>query len=159
MKGKWRNQLAASERSGVQVRVSYDSDDYLKFESRYAALVKEKNFVGLDPAFLKSIRLHANDTNNAFLFVAEHENIDQAAVLVISHGVTATYLAGWNGAVGRNLNCNNLLLWTASCVLADLGFKFFDLGGIDEIGTPSISSFKAGMGGEIYLTAGEYISL
>ncbi len=159
MKGKWRNQLNASERNGVHVRLSRALDDFVEFESHYAALVEEKNFDGLDIALLRSIWLHANELDNAFLFVAEYEDINQAAILVVSHGSTATYLAGWNGVVGRNLNCNNLLLWTASCVLADLGFKFFDLGGIDEIETPSISSFKAGMGGETYLTAGEYISL
>jgi lipid II:glycine glycyltransferase (peptidoglycan interpeptide bridge formation enzyme) len=120
--------------------------------------VEEKNFIGLNLALMRSIWLHANETDNAFLFVAEYESIDQAAIFVISHGSTATYLAGWNGAVGRKLNCNNLLLWKASCALADLGLKFFDLGGIDEIETPSISSFKAGMGGETYLTSGEYIS-
>ena len=159
LKGKWRNQLVASERNGVHVRLSRDLDDFVKFEAQYAALVEEKNFVGLDLALLRSIWLHANETDNAHLFVAEYEGVDHAMIFVISHGSTATYLAGWNGAVGRNLNCNNLLLWTASCVLSDLGFKFFDLGGIDEIETPSISSFKAGMGGETYLTAGEYISL
>jgi hypothetical protein len=158
LKGKWRNQLVASERNGVHVRLSQDLDDFVKFESQYAALVEEKNFIGLNLALMRSIWLHANETDNAFLFVAEYESIDQAAIFVISHGSTATYLAGWNGAVGRKLNCNNLLLWKASCALADLGLKFFDLGGIDEIETPSISSFKAGMGGETYLTSGEYIS-
>jgi lipid II:glycine glycyltransferase (peptidoglycan interpeptide bridge formation enzyme) len=40
-----------------------------------------------------------------------------------------------------------------------MGIIFFDLGGIDNLNTPSIASFKLGMNPETYSTVGEFIKV
>lgn len=39
------------------------------------------------------------------------------------------------------------------------GFRWFDLGGIDEINTPSIAEFKLGVNGKRYELTGEYFKV
>ena len=38
-----------------------------------------------------------------------------------------------------------------------MGYKWFDLGGIDFVNKSGISDFKTGIGGNIYTTLGEII--
>ena len=78
-----------------------------------------------------------------------------AGICVVSHGTAATYLLGWNGEEGRRLKANHFLLWNAMMLLKKQGFRWFDLGGIDEDSTPGISDFKLGVNGERYALVGE----
>jgi len=61
-----------------------------------------------------------------------------------------------NGA-GRAANAGQLLLWRAVCEMKELGYRWFDLGGMDLYQTPSgIFHFKAGLGGTPYRLVGEF---
>jgi lipid II:glycine glycyltransferase (peptidoglycan interpeptide bridge formation enzyme) len=156
---KWRNQLAMSERSGTHVEYSTDETDFDWFEEVYETLRREKDFYGIPPILFKNISKTFLRTANAHLFIGNYEGRKIAAVLMVTHGTTATYLAGWNGAEGRKLNVNNLLLWEASLRLKEMGFGKLDLGGIDILNTPTIAKFKMGMRGENYKTVGEFVKL
>lgn len=156
---KWRNQLKVSEQSDAKMTYSTEHKDFLWFESVYHSLQLEKKFQGIPADLFKSIWREFFATDNAHLFIGLREEAFIAAVLVITHGNSATYLAGWNGPDGRSLNVNNLLLWEASSQLKQWGFTRFDLGGIDEKQTPTISKFKMGMGGQTYKTIGEFIKI
>ena len=156
---KWRNQLGMSERSGTLINYSTDEKDFDWFEEVYESLRKEKDFYGIQPILFHNISKMFLQTNNAHLFTGNREGQKIAAILIVSHGTTATYLAGWNGPEGRKSNVNNLLLWEASLRLKEMGFKKLDLGGIDFLNTPTIAKFKIGMSGENYKTIGEFIKL
>jgi len=156
---KWRNQLAMSERSGTHVEYSTDETDFDWFEEVYETLRREKDFYGIPPVLFKNISKTFLRTANAHLFIGNYEGQKIAAVLIVTHGTTATYLAGWNGAEGRKLNVNNLLLWEASIRLKEMGFGKLDLGGIDILNSPTIAKFKIGMRGENYKTGGEFVKL
>ena len=156
---KWRNQLAMSERSGTHVKYSTDETDFDWFEEVYEALRREKDFYGIPSVLFQNISKTFLRTANAHLFIGNYEGEKIAAVLMVTHGTTATYLAGWNGAEGRKLNVNNLLLWEASLRLKEMGFGKLDLGGIDILNTPTIAKFKMGMRGENYKTVGEFVKL
>ena len=156
---KWRNQLAMSERSGTHVKYSTDETDFDWFEAVYETLRREKDFYGIPPVLFQNISKTFLRTANAHLFIGNYEGRKIAAILVVTHGTTATYLAGWNGSEGRKLNVNNLLLWEASLRLKELGLRKLDLGGIDILNTPTIAKFKMGMRGENYKTVGEFVKL
>jgi hypothetical protein len=156
---KWRNQLAMSERSGTHVEYSTDETDFDWFVAVYETLRKEKDFYGIQPMLFLSISKLFLQSNNAHLFIGKYEGQKIAAILIVTHGSTATYLAGWNGPEGRKLNVNNLLLWEASLRLKEMGFRKLDLGGIDILNTPTIAKFKMGMRGESYKTVGEFLKL
>ena len=156
---KWRNQLSSSERVGAVLDYSTSLEDLEWFESIYETLRREKNFYGIPSSLFQSIVQSFRTNSNSHLYIGEYEARRLAAIFVVTHGTGATYLAGWNGQDGRKLNMNNFLLWNAVKHLKSLGYKKFDLGGIDRINTPSIAQFKLGMNGETYSTIGEFAKL
>jgi dTDP-4-amino-4,6-dideoxygalactose transaminase len=156
---KWRNQLKVSELSDAKMIHSTKYNDFLWFESVYDSLQLEKKFQGIPANLFRSTWREFFSTNNAHLFIGLRDEAFIAAILIITHGNSATYLAGWNSPDGRKLNVNNLLLWEASSHLKQWGITKFDLGGVDEKQTPTISKFKVGMGGQTYKTIGEFIKI
>lgn len=156
---KWRNQLVVSERSGAQVSYSTEVANFEWFENVYEALRKEKGFYGIPSNLFQDIWKSFHGTGSAHLFICNYQDEKAAAVLIVSHGNSATYLAGWNGPDGRKIHANNLLLWQAVCQLKELGIKYLDLGGIDLKNTPTIASFKLGMHADNYRTIGEFVKL
>lgn len=159
LNGKWRNQLVAAEKSGAVVRHSQKEVDFELFEIEYKNLIAEKEFQGIPLQLFRSIWTATSESRAAHLFISEIEGNSVGAILVVEHGATATYLAGWNGPEGRRTNSNNFMLWEASGFLKAAGVRWFDLGGLDEMNTTTISKFKLGMGGGRYRTLGEYIAL
>ena len=159
LQGKWRNQLVAAEKSDVKIRYSSDPSDTANFELEYKKLIEEKAFNGIPLQLFHALLEIGAQSGSIELLLAELKGENLGAIAIAKHGLTATYLAGWNGPEGRRLNSNNLLLWDASCRLKQQGFLWFDLGGVDETATPAITSFKRGMTGEHYRIIGEYLSL
>jgi lipid II:glycine glycyltransferase (peptidoglycan interpeptide bridge formation enzyme) len=70
-------------------------------------------------------------------------------MLLLLHAPVATYHIGWTGPRGRQLNAHSLLMWRASCHLADAGYTRLDLGRTDPARTPGIARFKMGTGAEL----------
>jgi lipid II:glycine glycyltransferase (peptidoglycan interpeptide bridge formation enzyme) len=103
------------------------------------------------------LRRRVSGDDELVVFRAMHDGDAVAGICVASHGSAATYLLGWNGDRGRALKANQYLLWQAIVNLKTSGFRWFDLGGVDEETTPGIAAFKLGLGGERYELVGEYL--
>jgi len=96
-----------------------------------------------------------NENQPVLVFRAFADDEAVAGICVVPHGSAATYLLGWNGKHGRKLKANQFLLWNAITFLQQEGFRWFDLGGINEEKTPGIASFKLGVNGVRYALVGE----
>jgi hypothetical protein len=156
LSGKWRNMLSFAERSGMQAEVGCGEEHFAWMLERYEQLMDEKGFQGPPVGFLKALWEQSMNEKSLMIIRARHEDEIVAGICVARHGASATYLLGWNGAAGRAMKANQFLLWNAVTQLKALGMSWFDLGGLDEEGTPGISAFKAGMNGTRYESAGEY---
>ena len=91
--------------------------------------------------------------NNQKLYtlIAEAENQFVGGMVMSVYDDTAEYLAGHNDTQGRKMNAGQLLLWTAIVEFHRQGLVQFDLGGMDEVLTPSgIFKFKKRVGGKPY---------
>lgn len=155
---KWRNKLAGAQRAGVTVEAMSTSVGLEWLMEHYQHSMRDKSFIGTPPPLIRQLAAHAGRPDD--LLVLRAVSVDGEAVggvLLARHGDSATYLVGWNGELGRRLKANNLLLWHAVLELEARGCRWFDLGGIDEVLTPSIAVFKRGMKGEEYTLAGEYL--
>ncbi|MDQ7822528.1 MAG: peptidoglycan bridge formation glycyltransferase FemA/FemB family protein [Candidatus Eremiobacteraeota bacterium] len=157
LKGKWRNQLAASERSGIVLKISYSSEDFEWLLTNHNILMKEKRYQGPSDELLRSLREKMVQKDDFVMLIALNNNLPAAGIVMIKHGLTCTYLLGWNGPEGRAIHANNYLLWNAIVEMKRRGCKWLDLGGLDEKSTPHITRFKRGVGGMEYKLAGEYI--
>ncbi|WP_167884872.1 lipid II:glycine glycyltransferase FemX [Leptospira fluminis] len=157
--GKWRNMLNFSEKAGLTLEVGTGEDETLFrwLIDRYEMLMKEKGFSGIGVPLLILLNEQMRGENSPIIFRAFCEGEAVASICVIPHGLSATYLIGWNGPVGRNLKANQFLLWNAILHLKQRNYDRFDLGGIDSENTRGIAEFKLGLNGKKYELAGEFL--
>jgi hypothetical protein len=155
--GKWRNMLTSAEKAGLTLEVGKSDELFDWILRRYGQVMSARYFRGPPPKLLRDLRRRVSGDDELVVFRAMHDGDAVAGICVASHGSAATYLLGWNGDRGRALKANQYLLWQAIVNLKTSGFRWFDLGGVDEETTPGIAAFKLGLGGERYELVGEYL--
>jgi hypothetical protein len=153
--GKWRNMLTSSERTALQLDVGIGDQSFEWMIARYRENIQDNQFRGPSVELLRSLRHHLDVESKPIILRALVAGEAVAGICLIPHGVTATYLIGWNGNDGRNLKANQYLLWRAIVHLKQNGFRWLDLGGINEEKLPGIAAFKLGINGERYELLGE----
>ncbi|TGL98143.1 GNAT family N-acetyltransferase [Leptospira barantonii] len=156
--GKWRNMLNAAEKNELSLEVSVSPDDFRWMLEKYSELMQTKEFSGIAVPFLQKMRDCSSDVEKPLLLIASHSGRRIACVCLTLSNRTAMYLVGWNGEEGRRLKANQFLLWNAIVELKDRGYRWFDLGGIDEENTSAIAEFKLGINGARYELAGEFLA-
>jgi hypothetical protein len=154
LKGKWRNMLVGAEKAGLTIEVSRDPS---WLAEPYARMQSDRGFAGVPWTIVESMSRH--DPKSLLMLTARSGGQPVAAALLACHGAAATYLIGWSGDEGRKLGAANLLLWRAMLECKERRLAWFDLGGIDAVGTPGVAAFKRGMNGREYTLAGEFLSL
>jgi lipid II:glycine glycyltransferase (peptidoglycan interpeptide bridge formation enzyme) len=157
LNGKWRNQLRTAEKKGLICRISISEKSSEWMRNRHIELMKQRNFQGPSSKFVSNLRDNVMEGKGEYIvlqaLLGQHV---VAGISIVKHGRSATYLLGWNGDQGRRLNANNFLLWNACLNLKKSSILSFDLGGINEMGNPGITSFKRGMNGAEYRLVGEF---
>ncbi len=155
LNGKWRNSLRDAQRRNLVVTLSNSESDFTLFidkcnetlSSRGVKFGRSLNLI------LRQLLKKQRDRDLHLIATAGGEVV--ASVYLVTHGVCATYLLGWNSSGGRDLRAHHLLLWEAIRQLKLRSIRSFDVGGVDEVTTPSIASFKLGLGGAQYRLVGE----
>ena len=154
--GKWRNMLSFAERNDICCEVDSGADSFEWITKKSQQLMQGRGVDSIPTSLYHEFQRELNKEGNPpLVFRALWNNKIVAGICVVPHGVAATYLMGWNGEQGRKLKANQFLLWQAITHLKQGGFRWFDLGGIDEESAPGISKFKSGMNGERYELVGE----
>lgn len=153
---KWRNMLSFAERQGLKLEVRHDPDAFAWLVERCAAQMRERNGPVVPEELYRVLHTElAASGQPMMVFRALADGEVVAGVAVAPHGAAVTYLLGWNGEPGRRLKANQFLLWNSMLHCRGKGFLHFDMGGIDETGTPGIADFKLGVAGERYSLVGE----
>lgn len=153
--GKWRSALRKAAREGLQVRE--DSRD----RQRQAALLlydtfrRKKRFVGPSGSFIAAVA--AADKTALLSLSARRDDKLLAGIILLRHGASATYMASWTSAAGREGQAHNLLLWRGIEVLKTGGTQWLDLGGLNTETQQGLARFKLGLGGEVFTLAGSYL--
>ncbi|MFQ6548859.1 GNAT family N-acetyltransferase [Aestuariibius sp. 2305UL40-4] len=152
---KWRNRLVKAESHKLKLHhgpMSADPDHWvIKGNARHRKTV---GYRALPDALLLALAAQAPD--RVQLFSAFHEGRPCAGMVFVRHGVTASYYLGWSGEVGRRLSAHNLLLWEASCWLADHGHIWLDLRVCPA--NSGLARFKLGTGASSCTLGGTWIS-
>ena len=156
LNGKWRNQLKKSENTGLRLKLGNSNELHNWIIQKYEKLMVEKSFSGPNIELYK--RLYEFDKDNSIIFQAIYNNSVVAGILLSKFDSACCYEIGWNSIEGRKMNANNFLLWNAIVKMKKQGYPLFDLGGINEELTPTITKFKRGLGGDEYNLVGEWIS-
>lgn len=157
--GRWRNRLAAAERSALKVRVCGSKpSDYRWLVQAEATQRQERRYFALPTGFVEAFQAaHRKPSMAVLTLAAEVEKQPCAGMMFLLHGRSATYHLGWSSETGRELNAHNLLLWEGCRQLIERGVARLDLGGVNTVKTPGLARFKMGSGGQVVTWAGTWL--
>lgn len=160
MNGSWRNALRSAEKGGTDVIMEDNSSALADRMAEYDAFRRKKRFIGPPGPFITAMSDAGRSTPDVIALSAcgSQNGGDRIAGLVlIRHGVSATYFVSWTSDEGRRRNAHNLLLWQGIGRLKQAGAQWLDLGGLNTASAAGIARFKLGLGAEPFTLAGTYI--
>ncbi|OHB47481.1 MAG: hypothetical protein A2106_05265 [Planctomycetes bacterium GWF2_40_8] len=153
---KWRNLLNKAEKINLELEIANSVEGLSFLMSRYNQMMTEKNFSGPSEKLIKEIKNVTLDESSVQVMFAVKNSVRIGGVLVLGYIDTCHYLVGWNSTEGKIFQSNYFLLWQAMLIFKKMGYRWFDLGGINEKLTPGITHFKRGLGGNEYVLIGEF---
>lgn len=155
MHQKWRNQLNKAERSPLRVtNEALNLEHHRWFLDAETAQQRSRRYKSYPTGFL--LAYAATNPGEARMYTAKLDQTPVAGLLVLKHGLMATYQAGVTTPLGRQHCAHNLLLWRAMFDLQDQGVVQLDLGRSDL--SLGLKRFKAGSGARIERLAGSFLS-
>jgi hypothetical protein len=157
MTGSWRNALRAAEKSGISVAVEDNRQSLSELMREYDAFRKNKRFIGPPGQLVTAMNTIGRGSRDVIALSAHADGKRIAGVVLIRHGVSATYFVSWTSDAGRQRNAHNLLLWHGIEALKDSGTLWLDLGGLNTSAAASIARFKLGLKPEPFTLAGTYL--
>jgi lipid II:glycine glycyltransferase (peptidoglycan interpeptide bridge formation enzyme) len=166
-----RNRIRLARKRGVEVRVAGRSDLPRFVELFHETAVRHgRPRVSAETFSLAFDHFASRDAMR--LYMARHDGIDLAGIMVFLWGGTATYLWGASAASddARRLNPNQLLHWTAMEWAHDRGCTTYDLFGVPDRDADTLEAeysrqtsgmwnlyrFKRGFGGRLHRHLGTF---
>ncbi|MDH3737741.1 MAG: GNAT family N-acetyltransferase [Alphaproteobacteria bacterium] len=157
LRGKWRNSLVVAEKGNLRVRAATNNRAFDAAMAAYDRFRRNQRFIGPPADLIRHMHDAAGKADTVRVWLAMQGKEPAAGIVVIRHGASATYLAGWTTDEGRDGNAHNLLLWRAITELRKAGTDWLDLGGVDTQTAPGIARFKLGLGGELQTNTGTFL--
>lgn len=155
MKAFWRKNLKHAKKCLTIKYNEYNTDEIIEL---YIGFLKMKKIPGIPEHILRY--LFSLDMPPLEIISAHNEDGEMIAYKVLyKHGNCGTSFIAWNTEEGRNKQARTLLIWSSMLRLKELGYKFFDLGGVDDINTEDVAKYKRGAGGIEYRLLGEFVKL
>lgn len=159
MNGQWRRNIARAERNGIEVEVS-EASALAEFHDLLHHSGVRNGFEPRDLAFFQRMfdAMNTEDPGMIRLYLARHQTVAHAGMLLVRSGDRASYTFGGSDEVGRDFRPSNALQWRMIQDALSGGLATFDLRGASDgiaPGDPEVglTAFKAGLGA----TATEYI--
>jgi len=153
---KWRNALKAAERQRLKVKADHGGRQLEESLACYDRFRRGKRFAGPSGAFIAALAEAGQRGREVLHLSAEAGGELRAGIVLVRHGASATYYAGWTSPEGRRDKAHNLLLWRGLLALKEAETRWLDLGGVSPT-APGVARFKLGLGGELFTLAGTYL--
>ena len=81
------------------------------------------------------------------IYCAEYQGKILCANMIVFFADTVTYLHGGSSEKDKNIMAPHLLQWETIKKAKELGYKYYDFWGIDDLKWPGVTRFKKGFGG------------
>ena len=153
LSASWRKNLNHAKRVLTVKYNEYDSEMIIEL---YNEFLKMKNIPGIPEYILRYLFKLDNPPLEVLTAYNEKEQMIAYKVLY-KHGNMGTSFIAWNTDEGRVKQARTLLIWHSMLRLKELGFRLFDLGGVDDINTEDVAKYKKGAGGKNYRLLGEFV--
>jgi hypothetical protein len=154
---KWRNCLKKAERLELLVESGCQDQIFRQVMTEYQKMLEHKGFQpSLTPALMMQWQKILGQDRKLWGVLGKLGEERLGAILIARYGNTCEYIIGAVNEAGRAANVNYLLLWQGMVQMKELGYRWFDLGGMDPQTTPAgILHFKSGLAGYPYVLVGE----
>ncbi len=156
MNKNWQRSLKKAQDSDLETQWDWEGKHFSWFLKVHGLDKSKRHYGGPEPDFVKVLAENFAVGGDMVLGRAMLYGKPVAAVLILCHGQSATYQAGWNGPEGRDMRAHHLLFWDAVSVLKEKGIRDFDLGGVNDQKAAGVKQFKLGLGGELVQLVGHY---
>lgn len=154
---KWRNQLNASERNGLELAEGADPGLFAEFVALYREMTARKRFnTTVDVSEFEQMQTRLPPSQKMVTLLARQDGRAVSGLVASTVGATATYLLGATGDGGLTAKGAYLLQWYLIRRLKERGCRWYDLGGINPVGNPGVFHFKQGLGGAEALHLGQF---
>ena len=167
MKQKTRYNIRLAQKKGVKVIAS---DDIVTFHKLMQETSMRDGFGVHNLTYYQNIYSLTNQGQDCKLFIAYHDGIALASIMVFSSGNRAWYFYGASSNQGRNLMPSYLLQWEAIKWAKQIGCKEYDLWGVPDenldvlennflnrsTGLWGVYRFKRGFGGQLKRSIGAW---
>jgi hypothetical protein len=148
LSSRWRRQLNIAERNGLEVRDGQTDELYHQFLALYREMFDRKQFeTSVDVEEFRRIQERLPATQKMRILICLAAGRPVAGLVLSTVGDTAIYLLAATGDQGLNTRGSYLLQWHAMQRLKEMGYEWYDLGGVNPEGNPGVFTFKSGMGG------------
>jgi lipid II:glycine glycyltransferase (peptidoglycan interpeptide bridge formation enzyme) len=154
---KWRNCLNKAERQEVVAESGSSDAAFTEVLLEYEQRLKQKTFTSVvTPDLLTRLQSHLPEDRKLWALLGRQDNRTLGGILIARYGQTSEYLVGAVSDAGKAANAGQYLLWRAICEMKEMGYRWFDLGGMDPLRTrKGILHFKQGVNGSPYGLIGE----
>jgi lipid II:glycine glycyltransferase (peptidoglycan interpeptide bridge formation enzyme) len=151
---KWRNQLSAAEKAGLQLVHGTSDALYDRFSSLLREMIARKKFTtNVDYENYRRLQDDLPEPLKMHIFICERHGEAVAGGVYSVIGSMGMYLLGATAASGLKVNGSNLIQWNVMKWMKEHGCEVYDLGGIDPIGNAGVYKFKKGIAGKSGKTA------
>lgn len=153
---KWRNCLNKAERQAI-VAESGSDRVFTEVLLEYKQMLGKKGFASVvTPDLLTRLQCSLPENRKLWGLIGRQDNRTLGGILIARYGQTSEYLVGAVNDAGKAANAGQYLLWRAICEMKEMGYRWFDMGGMDPLRTrKGILHFKQGVNGSPYELIGE----
>lgn len=144
----WRRQLSKAERANIEVVECNSHESFEMLERLYLATIQRKGIRGLDPQVFTKTQQLLSSAEKMSLILAYNDGQSVTVHLTSNLGDSAIFLLGGSSKEGLECRASYLAWWNAIMHSSEKGMRSYDVGGIDFEENPTVSRFKAGMGGQ-----------
>ena len=153
MKAFWRKHLKQARK---QVEIRHNEYDSVEVRRLYAEFLERRQIPGIPDHILQYLWMQPQPPLE--VLTAHNEAGEMIAYKVLYvHGNTGTSFIAWNTDEGLEKQARTLLIFESALRLKEMGCKYYDLGGIDDITTEAVARFKRGTGDTDYRLMGEFL--
>jgi hypothetical protein len=153
----WRRHLNGSERKGLEVTFGTERDRFAQIEHMSEALRARKGFqVNLDADFYADVQAELHGDDRLVVGLVSKDGVPVAGNITAIHGDTAVYLVGASTETGLECKAGYLMHWRTIELARERGLRWYDLGGIDPVANPGVTSFKQRTNGFDVTAAGPF---
>jgi hypothetical protein len=155
----WRRNLSKAQRQGLEIVRGTNVSLFQEYSELHQNLVSRKDLkIDLGPDFFMHIQERLSESERFVVHLARLDGKVVAGHIGAYHGDTAVFLLGATNEAGLKSNASYLLHWRVIEYAKELGYNWYDLGGIDPETNPGVYNFKERIGGVDICAPGPYES-